>query len=58
MEEKYTWWSYRAGVRAKNIGWRLDYFWVSEDVVPFVVSIEHQENVEGSDHCPIRLGLE
>jgi len=57
MREKYTWWSYRAGVRSRNIGWRLDYFWVSKDIIPLVVGMEHQELVEGSDHCPITLQL-
>jgi len=57
MKEKYTWWSYRTGVRSKNIGWRLDYFRVSKGIIPMIISMQHQEAVEGSDHCPIILEL-
>jgi exodeoxyribonuclease-3 len=55
--DKYTWRSYRAGARQRNVGRRLDYFRVSEHVLPLVREIEHQENVQGSDHCPILLSL-
>ncbi|MDR0369189.1 MAG: hypothetical protein LBH96_01250 [Candidatus Peribacteria bacterium] len=57
MKDQYTRWSYRTGVRQRNIGWRLDYFWTSEDVLPLVEKVEHQTEVEGSDHCPIMLVL-
>jgi exodeoxyribonuclease-3 len=57
LRDQYTRWSYRAESRPRNVGWRLDYFWVSEDVLPFVANIEHQTGVEGSDHCPILLEL-
>lgn len=57
LKDQYTRWSYRAGARPRNVWWRLDYFWVSEDVLPMIKSMEHQTNIEGSDHCPIVLEL-
>ena len=53
----YTWWSYRPGVRAKNIGWRLDYFVMDEDSLSRLRSAHHMPEVYGSDHCPIRLTI-
>ena len=53
----YTFWSQRANVRERNIGWRLDYFWVSEELVPKLVSATIQPEVMGSDHCPVALEL-
>lgn len=51
----YTWWSYRPGVREKNIGWRIDYFVVSRESLPHVTSASVQMAQCGSDHCPIGL---
>ena len=53
----HTWWSNRPGVREKNVGWRIDYFLVSEGLVPRVAAVYHQQDVRGSDHCPIVLEL-
>jgi exodeoxyribonuclease III len=53
----YTWWSYRPGVREKNIGWRLDYFIVNSDFAKNLKSVVHQTQVRGSDHCPVQLKL-
>lgn len=53
----YTWWSYRPGVREKNIGWRLDYFCVNGEHQDRMSSMIHQPNVKGSDHCPVTLTL-
>ena len=53
----YTWWSYRPGVREKNIGWRLDYFVVNAEFAPQLKSVVHQTHVRGSDHCPVQLKL-
>ncbi len=53
--EAYSWWSYRAGARAKNIGWRLDYVCVSESFLPRVQKATILESVMGSDHCPVML---
>jgi len=54
---KYSWWSYRAGARARNVGWRIDYFMVSERLMPSVTSAEIHNEVLGSDHCPVSLEL-
>ena len=53
----YTWWSYRPGVREKNIGWRLDYFIINRECVDLLKEIRHQAEVLGSDHCPVQLTL-
>lgn len=51
--EKYSWWSYRAGSRAKNLGWRIDYHFVSEPLKDKLVNAEIWSDVVHSDHCPI-----
>ena len=51
----YTWWSYRPGVRQKNIGWRLDYHTVNQSFIDRVKSATLLPQVKGSDHCPIEL---
>jgi exodeoxyribonuclease-3 len=56
--EEYTWWTYRFGARARNIGWRLDYFLLSEDLLPAVRDSRILGEVEGSDHCPVALELD
>ena len=53
----YTWWSYRAGARGKNIGWRIDYFFITPDLKDQVKKVYHQTEVMGSDHCPVILEL-
>lgn len=50
---KYSWWSYRAGAREKNVGWRIDYFLVSEAFIPQVQEAFILNDVFGSDHCPV-----
>lgn len=54
----YTFWSYRYNSREKNIGWRLDYWIISEELNKFLKKCEHLDDVKGSDHCPILLELE
>lgn len=56
-EVKYSWWSYRGGAREKNIGWRLDYFVISERLKDKVEEAFILNEVEGSDHCPVGLVL-
>ncbi|CAG9563335.1 unnamed protein product [Danaus chrysippus] len=53
----YTFWSYMANSRAKNVGWRLDYFIVSERLLPSICDSSIRGKVYGSDHCPIALYL-
>ena len=53
----YTWWSYRPGVRDKNIGWRLDYHVINSESKDRLKYSEHQCKVKGSDHCPVLLEL-
>ncbi len=54
---RYSWWSYRAGARTKNVGWRIDYFLTSESFLLFVKNAFILENIEGSDHCPVGIEL-
>jgi exodeoxyribonuclease-3 len=54
----YSWWSYRAGARGKNVGWRIDYFLASESFVPKVKQAFILNDVMGSDHCPVGIELE
>jgi len=54
---KYSWWSYRAGARQKNVGWRLDYFLASEALLPMIKSVDILNDILGSDHCPVFLEL-
>lgn len=54
----YTWWSYRPGVRERNIGWRLDYFMVDQDSTSRLRAATHLTEVKGSDHCPVRLEMQ
>lgn len=53
----YTWWSYRPGVREKNIGWRLDYFVTNPELRDRLKATTHYPFVTGSDHCPVELEL-
>lgn len=55
--EQYTWWSYRFRAREKNVGWRIDYFFVSENMMENVVDSYILADVHGSDHCPIGLKI-
>jgi exodeoxyribonuclease-3 len=54
---KYSWWSYRAGAREKNVGWRIDYFLVSQSFLPNVKESYILNDVYGSDHCPVGIQL-
>jgi len=55
--DAYTWWSYFGQSRAKNVGWRIDYFLVSENIKDIVQTAEIYPDVHGSDHCPVGLTL-
>ncbi len=54
---QYTWWSYRAKARERNVGWRIDYFCASKNLMNHIESSEILADVHGSDHCPILLKL-
>ena len=56
--EQYTWWTYRFNARQRNVGWRLDYFLVSESLVSHVKDVVIHEDIMGSDHCPVELLFE
>ncbi len=55
--EQYSWWTYRFGARKKNIGWRLDYFFVNKEFISHVKDAYIMQDVMGSDHCPVGLEL-
>ena len=55
--DRYTWWTYRFGARERNIGWRIDYFFVNETLVEQLVDAEIHPDIMGSDHCPVSLTL-
>jgi exodeoxyribonuclease-3 len=56
--DSFTWWSFMPKVRERNVGWRIDYFLVSERLVPAVKEAGIDSHVLGSDHCPVTLTLE
>lgn len=55
---QYSWWSYRFSARERNTGWRIDYFFVSDDLLPRIKDCRILDDVQGSDHCPVLLELE
>ncbi len=57
-ERDYTWWTYRAGARDRNVGWRIDYHFLDDSLVPALVASEIQPDVMGSDHCPVLVDLD
>lgn len=54
---QYTWWTYISNARARNVGWRLDYFLISRSLVSRVKDVVIHDEVHGSDHCPVELIL-
>ena len=57
-EVKYSWWSYRQKARERNIGWRIDYFLVSDFAKDIIKSADILTDVHGSDHCPVSLEVD
>lgn len=55
--DSYTWWSFRTAARKRNVGWRIDYFFVTEALLPRVKRSELMTDIMGSDHCPLMLEL-
>lgn len=58
LPDAYSWWSYRAGARERNVGWRIDYFLTSQNLVPQITGATIHPDIEGSDHCPVGLDLD
>ena len=56
-EVKYSWWSFRAGARARNVGWRIDYALVSESLMNHIDDAFILNDVMGSDHCPVGVDI-
>ncbi len=57
VRDAYTYWDMKTGARARNVGWRIDYFFISLDLLPKIKRTEIISTYEGSDHCPIVLEL-
>jgi len=55
--DNYSWWTYRSNARERNIGWRLDYFFVSKKLVDRVQDATIRSDIHGSDHCPVELTI-
>jgi exodeoxyribonuclease-3 len=55
--ERYSWWSYRGGARSRNVGWRIDYHWVSKALKDNLRGAEILVDAVHSDHCPVTLEL-
>lgn len=58
LENKYSWWSYRAGARARNVGWRIDYFLISESLLNKLKQANVRDDIMGSDHCPVEIEID
>ncbi|MBV9159568.1 MAG: exodeoxyribonuclease III [Candidatus Kaiserbacteria bacterium] len=54
----YSWWSHFSNARERNVGWRIDYFFVSEGLSPLVTRARIHANIYGSDHCPVSIDLD
>ena len=54
----YSWWSYRAFGREKNVGWRIDYFLVSNRIKDKIIDATIENDIFGSDHCPVSLRID
>ena len=54
---RYSWWSYRTGARPRNVGWRIDYFFVNENFIDEILDADIHDDIMGSDHCPVSITL-
>ena len=55
---RYSWWTYRFGARQRNVGWRIDYFFVNSEMVDLCLDADIHSDILGSDHCPVSLTLD
>lgn len=55
--DAYTWWSHWANARARNVGWRIDYWLVSQSLIPKIIDARIHTDIYGSDHCPISVDI-
>lgn len=55
--DRYSWWSYRSSARLKNVGWRIDYFFISEDLAESLEDAFILDHITGSDHCPVGIRI-
>ena len=58
IKHEYSWWSYRSNARANNVGWRIDYFFISDDLAECLEDAFILQDVTGSDHCPVGITLD
>ena len=56
-KEQYSWWTYRFNSRARNVGWRLDYYLISKPLADKVMDVTIHDEILGSDHCPVTLEI-
>lgn len=57
VKDAYSWWSYRFGARERNVGWRIDYFFISQELQDTLVDAFILHHIEGSDHCPVGIEI-
>ena len=55
--DNYTWWSYMGGARSRNVGWRIDYFCISNSLEEKLISADIHDEILGSDHCPVSIEI-
>jgi len=58
ITDAYSWWSYRFGARERNVGWRIDYFFISKELEPRLKDAFILSHIEGSDHCPVGIEID
>lgn len=57
-KDAYTYWDQKTGARARNVGWRIDYFFTTEEVIPYILRTTIHSDVYGSDHCPLSIDVD
>ncbi len=55
VPDRYTWWSYRTRARERNVGWRIDYFFITPELLNRIKNVEILDEIPGSDHCPVLI---